>query len=248
MAISVDTVYQRVLTLANKEQRGYITPQEFNLLANQAQIAIFESYFYAKNQRDRAEPARTNEVDESDIGELLGAKLNPFRSVENVEVNAGTQNTFPATVGVDGVQIDVFQTGRVFYNDRVAKKVSINEFNSIASSARHNATSNAEAVYTDSLVTSRDILIRSAGSNLASGVTVECFRVPRTVRWPYVVIQNKALYNPTDAVRQDFELHKSETDTVVNKILELAGIVINKVGLAQTAAQMIGAESQIQNT
>ena len=66
MAISVDTVYQRVLALANKEQRGYITPQEFNLLANQAQMSIFESYFYAKNQRDRAEPTRTNEVDESD--------------------------------------------------------------------------------------------------------------------------------------------------------------------------------------
>ena len=40
MAISVDTVYQRVLALANKEQRGYITPQEFNLFANQAQQDI----------------------------------------------------------------------------------------------------------------------------------------------------------------------------------------------------------------
>ena len=29
--IKVDTVYQRVLAIANKEQRGYITPQEFNL-------------------------------------------------------------------------------------------------------------------------------------------------------------------------------------------------------------------------
>ena len=38
--VSVDTVYQRVLTLANKEQRGYITPQEFNLLANHAQMEI----------------------------------------------------------------------------------------------------------------------------------------------------------------------------------------------------------------
>jgi len=33
MAVSVDTVYQRVLAIANKEQRGYITPQEFNLFA-----------------------------------------------------------------------------------------------------------------------------------------------------------------------------------------------------------------------
>ena len=43
---NVDTVYQRVLALANKEQRGYITPQEFNLLANKAQLIIFEQYFY----------------------------------------------------------------------------------------------------------------------------------------------------------------------------------------------------------
>ncbi len=48
--VSVDTVYQRVLALANKEQRGYITPQEFNLLANQAQLDIFEQYFYDLNQ------------------------------------------------------------------------------------------------------------------------------------------------------------------------------------------------------
>ena len=45
MAIIVDTVYQRVLALANKEQRGYITPQEFNLFANHAQMDIFEQYF-----------------------------------------------------------------------------------------------------------------------------------------------------------------------------------------------------------
>ena len=46
MAVSIDTVYQRVLAIANKEQRGYLTPQEFNLLANQAQMDIFEQYFY----------------------------------------------------------------------------------------------------------------------------------------------------------------------------------------------------------
>ena len=44
--VNIDTVYQRVLAIANKEQRGYITPQEFNLFANQAQMDIFEQYFY----------------------------------------------------------------------------------------------------------------------------------------------------------------------------------------------------------
>ena len=50
MAVSIDSVYQKVLALANKEQRGYITPLEFNLLANQAQDIIFEQYFYEIKQ------------------------------------------------------------------------------------------------------------------------------------------------------------------------------------------------------
>ena len=50
MAIRIDRVYQKVLALANKEQRGYITPQEFNLFADHAQMEIFEQYFYDLSQ------------------------------------------------------------------------------------------------------------------------------------------------------------------------------------------------------
>ena len=53
MAISINTVYQRVLAILNKEQRGYLTPVEFNLFANQAQLDIFEQYFYDLNQFSR---------------------------------------------------------------------------------------------------------------------------------------------------------------------------------------------------
>ena len=48
--VRIDDVYQKVLAFTNKEQRGYITPQEFNLFANQAQLEIFEQYFYDLNQ------------------------------------------------------------------------------------------------------------------------------------------------------------------------------------------------------
>jgi hypothetical protein len=249
MAVSIDTVYQRVLALANKEQRGYITPQEFNLLANQAQMSIFESYFYIKNQRNRAEPDRFHELDETDIDTLMGSKLNPFRSVEEVIANGGVEDTFPTTVGVDGVQIDVFQTGRVFFGGYVCKKISINEAERFNRSGRHRlAAFNSEAVYTDNPVTGRDIIIYSASDTTGetSGATVECFRVPVPANWAYVVVNDKALYNATLAV--NFELHRSEEDTLVTKILELAGIVINKVGLAQTANAMSGVETQTQNT
>ena len=51
--VNINNVYQKVLALANKEQRGYITPQEFNLFANLAQMEIFEQYFYDLNQLSR---------------------------------------------------------------------------------------------------------------------------------------------------------------------------------------------------
>ena len=46
MAVNVDTVYQRVLAILNKEQRGYLSPQKFNLHANHVQLDIYEQYFY----------------------------------------------------------------------------------------------------------------------------------------------------------------------------------------------------------
>ena len=248
MAVSVDTVYQRVLALANKEQRGYITPQEFNLLANQAQMQIFESYFYHKNAREVLDANKTKETDEGNITELLDAKLNPFRSVENVISNGGVEDTFPTTVGVNGVQRDVFHVGRVFYNGYVCRKVDINEIQRLTRSIRHMAgIDDQEPIYADNPVTGRDILIYSGSDSdgEAGAATVECFRVPVPANWAYVVVNSKALYNSNAAT--DFELHRSEEDTLVNKILELAGIVMNKTGLTTTIAQYSQREDQLQN-
>ena len=53
MAINVNQVYKTVLLILNKEQRGYLTPDEFNKIATQAQLEIFESYFEELNQQYR---------------------------------------------------------------------------------------------------------------------------------------------------------------------------------------------------
>ena len=229
MAISVDTVYQRVLAMANKEQRGYVTPQEFNLMANQAQISIFESYFYDKNVRNRLEPIVNPETDETDISELIDVKLSPFK--ESLPVTSG--HTFPDTTTVSSVAYENFQYGRIFYNDQVCRKVTVNEAERLKKSTRHMI--DTDPIYTDNRVTGRDIVVYAgSATEKTSSVTVECFRVPKTVDWGYVVVNEQALYNSNTSV--DFELHKSEEDSIVFKILELAGIITRKPGLVQTAA------------
>ena len=44
MAINVNTVYKTVLLILNQQQRGYMTPDEFNKVATQVQLNIFEKY------------------------------------------------------------------------------------------------------------------------------------------------------------------------------------------------------------
>ena len=75
MAINIDTVYQRVLGISNKEKRGYITPLEFNLFANQAQLDIFNQYFYDLNQFARI-PSTQDEYSSS--VDLIKEKMSIF--------------------------------------------------------------------------------------------------------------------------------------------------------------------------
>ena len=97
MAISVNTVYQRVLAIANKEQRGYITPQEFNLFANQAQMKTFEQYFYDINQFNRM-PGNSTEY--SDMLHILEEKIAPFRvnGASLLSTTTSFEDTFEADI------------------------------------------------------------------------------------------------------------------------------------------------------
>ena len=63
MAIDVNKVYQTVLTILNKEQRGYMTPFEFNKIGAQVQREIFERYFEDLNQQARVPQTEVDYAD-----------------------------------------------------------------------------------------------------------------------------------------------------------------------------------------
>jgi len=75
MPININSVYQKVLDIANKEQRGYITPTEFNSFADQAQMEIFDSYFYSSEAYGRARP---NDTEHSDRHDIIQEKIEYF--------------------------------------------------------------------------------------------------------------------------------------------------------------------------
>jgi hypothetical protein len=104
MAVNVDTVYQRVLAIANKEQRGYITPLEFNLFANQAQMEIFEQYFYDLHQAERGVG---NDSQYNDPVKMLLEKIQPFEKRHEIVTVTSQHNSY--------LPADVYRLGEVIW-------------------------------------------------------------------------------------------------------------------------------------
>ena len=85
------------------------------------------------------------------------------------------------------------------------------------------------------------ISIYDNGAFITNPAHVQCEAIneaapPPTVNWPFTVVNEQPLYNAGAATLVNFRLHKSEEQELVIKILELAGITINKPGLYQLAA------------
>ena len=232
MAISVDSVYQRVLGILNKEQRGYVTAQEFNLFANQAQEDLFEQYFYDINQFGRI-PGNSTEY--SDMLNLLNEKINIF---ETSAQPTRTGSFFDEPT-------DLYRLGTVVYKNTTtnsfgvsstesieAERINANEFLYINSSPLTKpknvrpvfvANTNGIRVYGNSEIT-----------NVAE-VEFQYIKKPAKVQWAYQIVFNEPLYDAANSV--NFELHPSDETELVIKILELSGILIKDLNLYQVMNQ-----------
>jgi len=225
MAVSVDTVYQRVLALANKEQRGYITPQEFNLLANQVQLDMLEQYFYDVNQWSRQ---HGNDTEYSD---MLGVLSEKIAALNVRELN------LPVSSGILTMPTNAYKLGSVFTSNTQVEveEVNYNEYQTMQLGPLTRPTLN-RPVYVNRI----DGL--NIYPNTITTVDVSYVKQPDQVQWAYVVVNDKALYNDFESV--DFELHAAEESELVYKILMLSGIAIKKPELTTIAAQVEGSKEQ----
>jgi len=208
--VSIDTVYQKVLAFANKEQRGYITPQEFNLFADQAQMEIFEQYFYDLNQHQRI---HGSSEEYSDMSHNLNEKIAFFESVAAVTqggtlINATDLYRLGTVTSSIGVEVEEVQQNEILY---------------LVKSPLTVPTAN-RPVY----VRTGPLTLNMFPSGPAACTYV---RKPLKPSWGYVVVNGKALYNPSTVV--NFELHPAEESELVYKILKFAGISMKKDDIAR---------------
>ena len=238
--VNIDDVYQKVLAFANKEQRGYITPQEFNLYADQAQKEIFEQYFYDLGQYSKFE---SKQAEYADALDRINEKISIFET-NAVWEGAGTHSNIGNNVYKLGtVYLTTGASSNFEVNGRVIEieQVQQDEYLRMLQGPLTKPTG-IRPVYvriSNSTTNNRIRIYPSFFNELdASGTAIYSgdytfVRKPNKPSWTYFVVGGKALYDSTSSSLRNFDLHESEETELVYKILKFAGISMKQEDISR---------------
>lgn len=225
MAINVDLVYKTVLLILNQQQRGYITPDEFNKVGDQVQQGIFEKYASDLNQQLR--------IPEND-SEYANRVTNLEEKLEHFKLIAAP--TFAVDHFTTGSLPDFYRLGSVIYKDTtLVQMVERNDFYLIQKSPLTAATT-SQPIF---LYEQNKLFV--SPSTITTEIKVSYLKKPAQINWGYSIGSlGQYLYNSSSSV--NFELHASEQVDVITGILLYSGVIIQDPAIIQVASQKIQQE------
>lgn len=244
MAINVNEVYTSVLSILNKEQRGYLTPYEFNKIATQVQLEVFESYF-ENLARELRQPENSSEY--ANRVKLLREKINTFETSGSLGVVLGAGDL---TTLADPIH----RLGTLEYSNGnelpvTIQKTTRHDFNLVNRSKLTAPSLDWPIFYIEGNNVQIAPTITTTGGPLppAQVVTVEYVRKPVNVEWIYTIgAVGQYVYDNVNSV--NFEIDNVDQTEVILKILTYAGVVIRDQEVTQIAAGLAGAQDQLEQS
>ena len=259
--ISINRVYQKVLVIANKEQRGFITPQEFNLFADKAQMEIFTSYFH-RIKNSTMKPS--NQEPYADEVEILEEKLHPLHVDRTYNVAADsilnlTIDPSDSTATIEDVHklisVTALSTARGSGNKLTQlnkHQIAYTENNPLTKATLKRSIFVREdadklTIFPSASTSTFNVDSDSNGTEDAESFEVSYYKRPLPPNWTYNVVGGKALYNGSASDLQNFELHPSEEEVLVSRILMLAGVMMKQPDVQQAGVTDLQIINQSQN-
>jgi hypothetical protein len=211
----INSVRATVMSAANKNNFGYITPEDFNLFAKQAQLSIFEDYFYQYNLWIIKQNARQSGSGLADIVKNIESVIEGLSVIGGL-VNVPTTSNFT-------IPTECYFINSLRYNNKEIDKVTadkilyLNSSNLTAPSLLYPAY-----VLNDSLATVYP-------TTISSGVSLQYIRYPKDPKWTYTnIVGGEPLFDQSASDYQDFELPLTDEPLLVDKILQFAGLSIRE--------------------
>ena len=101
----INTVRNTVLSVLNKNNYGYLSPSDFNLFSKQAQLDIFESYFYQYNYQINKENVRQSGTGVANVTKSIEESIDLFSLTRGLNTTSSIAGSYfmpsEATTGSD---------------------------------------------------------------------------------------------------------------------------------------------------
>ena len=211
------------MSIINKDNNGYITPEEFNSFAKQAQLEIFNQYFVDFKNSKLGDYKLGETSGYSDITKQLDQTIDYFSKNVPLVYNSGTQ-TFAMPAGW-------FLLNALYYNQ---KEIEHLDQRNVYKLLQSNLTA-PNTLYPAYVMQGNDITIYPL--TIVNNVETYYVRFPYDPKWTYTVVNGSPLFNQSANDYQDFELTTSDFPKLVVKICEYAGTSIREQEVVANAKQ-----------
>jgi hypothetical protein len=205
----IDRIYQKVKTFINTEVRGNVSPEEFNLLLHDAIQSRNEEYFFEVNRLQ----TRSNR---GMIGNGLESLPDRFR-----EKILHYLHTTDITLVSDKNNVYNLPTDYRYIDDIIISETS---------DSLDFCKSNKELNIVKSMATVQYPIYTIQGASLKvfpieiPSLSVSYLRKAKYPKWTYSVVNNVELFNSDAVGFVDADIHASEEDEIVRRVLERFGV------------------------
>lgn len=234
----INSVRNTVLSILNKNNYGYISPSDFNLLALQAQMELFDELFSGYNKVINMENSRASGTDYADMGKSSSEVLESFLVNDFLtQVSPLTNEYFLPSLTTTGYF--PYMISRITCYDpstslrlKDAEKVSNGKINLLLDSLLTAPTLEFPAY----IIEGEKVLVYPDTINGVNSLKCSYFRTPLPPKWTYINLLNgEPAFDQTQPDYQDFELPIEDEYKIVTKMLEYCGVVIREAEVAQFA-------------
>lgn len=225
----IDSVRNTVLFLLNKDNRGFITPSEYDYFAKQAQLEIFEEMF---DDYSRAVVAQNSRKKALGYGDSVSKISNDLDIFAKTDVLSYVNNKFT-------LPSDVYKLLNLTYAYTPVQQVPATKFDMLVNSN-----------YTKPTVT-HPIYMRQGSEvivnpeSIADEVRCNYIRRPEDPHWGYVTIAGDPVYSADSST--DFEISEAYEPELVIKICKYAGLSIREADVVQATSDMENQDFQKEN-
>jgi hypothetical protein len=247
----INSVRNTVMFLLNKDNRGYVSPSEFNYFAKQAQLEIFESYFTDISRAVALQNSRKKSLNYGDTVQHIQEKIDKFYTstsltyVDNDNPSLGEEQDYfelPLNLYklINITYGDGFGTSTSMIGRKIIQPVAPHKFDMIVNSNLTKPT----VTYPVYVRSGNNIFVRPL--SIQSLVQANYIRKPLDPNWGYVTINSDPVYNSDSST--DFEISEEDETELVIKICKYAGLSIRESDIVQVTSQQEQVEYTKQNS